>query len=65
MNLNEMNLSKLTILKLAHNKITKLSDIMGYFPNLLMLDISSNYITNLGKFSNSDEKYYDDFKIKN
>ncbi|CAH8444016.1 unnamed protein product [Schistosoma guineensis] len=47
MNLNEMNLSKLTILKLAHNKITKLSDIMGYFPNLLMLDISSNYITNL------------------
>ncbi|VDP70477.1 unnamed protein product [Schistosoma mattheei] len=47
MNLNEMNLSKLTILKLAHNKITKLSDIIGYFPNLLMLDISSNYITNL------------------
>lgn len=53
MNLNEMNLSKLTILKLAHNKMTRLSDIMGYFPNLLMLDISSNYITNLGKFSNS------------
>ncbi|CAH8446264.1 unnamed protein product [Schistosoma margrebowiei] len=47
MNLSEMNLSKLTILKLAHNKITKLSDIMGCFPNLLMLDISSNYITNL------------------
>ncbi|CAI2723322.1 unnamed protein product [Schistosoma spindalis] len=47
MNLSEMNLTKLTILKLAHNKITKLSNIMGYFPNLLMLDISSNYITNL------------------
>ncbi|CAH8457737.1 unnamed protein product [Schistosoma turkestanicum] len=46
-NLSEMNLSKLTILKLAHNKLTKLSDIMGLFPNLLILDISSNYITTL------------------
>ncbi|CAH8488012.1 unnamed protein product [Schistosoma rodhaini] len=46
-NLGEMNLSKLTILKLANNKMTKLSDIMGCFPNLLMLDISSNYITTL------------------
>ncbi|XP_018647969.1 putative leucine-rich repeat-containing protein [Schistosoma mansoni] len=46
-NLGEMNLSKLTILNLAYNKMTKLSDIMGCFPNLLMLDISSNYITTL------------------
>uniref|UniRef100_A0A913KNZ2 PH domain-containing protein n=2 Tax=Schistosoma mansoni TaxID=6183 RepID=A0A913KNZ2_SCHMA len=34
-------------IELAYNKMTKLSDIMGCFPNLLMLDISSNYITTL------------------
>ncbi|CAH8830417.1 unnamed protein product [Trichobilharzia szidati] len=42
-----VNLTKLTILKLNNNQIKRISDITGHFPNLIMLDVSSNFITSI------------------